>query len=254
MNKSLLLSLILVAVVVISGCAYFGSDDTATLPQDKDKKEEKTEIKTTCGDDNLCTKDIFNELTGSCEYETIANCCGNDKCEDEERCEPGLIQTACIDDCGRLCPAYLIAHITEDAEATEENTFVCGVEEGCTKVEDNKFKITKSGARVTTKISNIGETSSDTITSILLCKTDITSVRDGEEIEGVTFKDYFTDDDTKNTFSNVNPLQSANDNFVFYNLKFTADTIPNVDIICDVVITSDEFENKQSIELMFVSP
>src|SRR3989344_2914839 len=207
MNKSLLLSLILVAVVVISGCAYFGSDDTATSPQDKDKKEEKTEI-----------------------------------------------QTACIDDCGRLCPAYLIAHITEDAEATEENTFVCGVEEGCTKVEDNKFKITKSGARVTTKISNIGETSSDTITSILLCKTDITSVRDGEEIEGVTFKDYFTDDDTKNTFSNVNPLQSASDNFVFYNLKFTADTIPNVDIICDVVITSDEFENKQSIELMFVSP
>src|SRR3990167_8169761 len=134
MNKNLLLFLILVAVVVISGCAYFGSDDTATLPQDKDKKEEKTEIKTTCG---------------------------NDKCEDGERCEPGSIQTACIDDCGRLCPAYLIAHITEDAEATEENTFVCGVEEGCTKVEDNKFKITKSGARVTTKISNIGETSSD---------------------------------------------------------------------------------------------
>ena len=53
MNKSLLLSLILVAVVVISGCAYFGSDDTATSPQDKDKKEEKTEIKTTCGSNLL---------------------------------------------------------------------------------------------------------------------------------------------------------------------------------------------------------
>ncbi|MEK6923090.1 MAG: hypothetical protein AABW84_00115 [Nanoarchaeota archaeon] len=252
MNKGLLLSVMLIAVIVISGCAYFGAKDTLPIIKEKENVKEKTEIKTSCGDDNICTKDIFNELTGKCEYETILNCCGNNKCEDGERCEAGAIQTACINDCGRLCSSYLIVHATEDAETTEENTYICGSEEGCTKIGDNKFKITKSGAKVTTKISNVGETSSDIITSSLLCKTDVTSVRDGEEMEGIMFKDYFTDDDTKNTFNNVNPIQSTSDNFVFYNLKFTATTIPNTDVTCDITLNSDEFENKQSVQLMFV--
>ncbi|MBI2670704.1 hypothetical protein HYX18_01860 [Candidatus Woesearchaeota archaeon] len=202
-----------------------------------------------CDDVNECTIDSFNPTTNTCVYETKANCCGNKKCElDEYACNLTTYETKCGRDCGLNCPPNLIIHKTKETKTNDLFSFTCS-DTNCEQTSANQFRI-KGASSVQTYITNVGERTSDTITSLFNCRIDTTkiAVTDNDNYLGTIFKDYFDEglDKVDGINSRINPK-----NFVLY--KFSVNITQPVspkEIKCTITLTSSLYlQNLQELSI-----
>ncbi|MBD3263157.1 hypothetical protein GF374_02140 [Candidatus Woesearchaeota archaeon] len=248
---SLSIVVLMVFIVLASGC--FGGTEEAggeISGEATDVLEaEQTETKVSCNDDNICTKDTFNELTKQCEYETIKNCCGNGMCEPGERCNEETHQTNCIKDCSRTCSEYLVVHKSEN-DVNEEDIFTLDcVSDNCRKVNDYTFRIT-GNSKLQIFITNIGEQASTNVHSNFVCSAGSEqAIEDEESVKGVVFKDYFNDGEE--TIS-INAIQSIDNSATYYFDLNTTNIEETYTANCKVYIKSNELDFKQKLNLIFV--
>jgi len=249
----LVIAILFIALVLFSGCLEKSEEaESGETPQAQieiGEPEEKTEVKSSCDDDNICTIDTFNELTNDCEYETKDNCCGNELCEDGERCNEDTHVTDCIEDCGRTCPAFLIVHKEDGATESDIFAMSCG-DDNCQKTDENAFTITDDSS-ITTTISNIGEKSSAKVMSTFICGAGTKqAIADGKNIYGVIFEDHFNED--QNELPYINPIQSVSSSATYYLTFDTENQEQPFTANCKLYIkTTTGFEDEQNFNLYF---
>lgn len=203
-----------------------------------------------CDDSNECTIDSFNPSTNSCVYETKANCCGNGKCElDESSCDFSTYQTKCAKDCSLSCPAKLIVHQNKDVKTQDQFSFSCA-DLNCEKTSNNQFRVTKYSA-VQTFITNIGERSTDIITSSFTCEKDSIKIaqNDNDNYKGIIIKDFFNENEDKvdSISSRINQKNQAT-----YKLSFNiTQQISPTELKCTTVLTSSS--DLQNIQVVTVT-
>ncbi len=243
-----LIATLLIAIILFSGCTRSSEKEEVQKEAASSAPAEKDVVKTSCDDDNSCTTDIYNELTNQCEHEVKETCCGNDKCEPDERCNEATHKTNCVADCGRTCPAFLIVSPEEGADESEISALICAGED-CEKIDANSFRITGSSA-ISTKIFNLGEDASSTITSNFYCSGDgVSATRDEQGVRGVIFKDYFD-----NNLESLSSLSGAHTEFnsgAYYMNFNTTDIEKDFDATCKIYIQATDFKNTQSVKLSF---
>lgn len=61
-----------------------------------------------CDDGDVCTEDVFNNLTQQCDHVEMEFCCGDGVCSGGERCDAETHRTVCPDDCPMECPAVMV--------------------------------------------------------------------------------------------------------------------------------------------------
>ena len=218
------------------------------------KPECKTDLSKQCDDLNECTTDSYNEATQSCAHEFATNCCGNGKCELEERnCDEVTHTTNCPKDCKFNCPASLIIKKSIEGETSDNFPYACEV--NCDEVNVNNFKLSNKTGSIKTIIKNIGEITSGTITSSFYCYREGNPSnkleRDCDTTNGISVRDYFNNNlDTVNIKGKV-----AGNNTAIYYLKFDFSEIQQdgVTIICTVSLDDslDKFKSSQQLSITF---
>ena len=245
----LAISVLMIMLVLASGCIGGTNEAGEKISGEATDvlEAEQTQIKTNCDDENICTKDIFNELTNTCEYETIKNCCGNGICESNERCNEETYQTNCLEDCSRTCPAHIIVHKDEEINTDDVFVFTCA-DDNCRQINEYTFRITGT-SKLKVYLTNIGEQTSSKIYSDFVCGIGgEQAVVDGESIKGVVFSDYF---DTNKEELTVNAVQSVGNKANYYFAFDTTNLEESYIADCKLYIKSNELNFNQRISLMF---
>jgi len=195
---------------------------------DQDFCKEKEQIN--CNDNNICTKDIYNKDFDKCEYQEIKPCCGDNFCEESEKCNPSTYETVCPQDCKIKCPALI-----------EISNVKCG--DNCKKTD--KFTITDT-SYLTIELKNIGEESTKTVNGKFDCESELRSARiDYDKIFGVSFDDYFENQQEK--ISGISGKSKAT-----YKLNFDLTEIEkDFEADCVVILDSNVFTEIRSFKVLF---
>lgn len=250
MKKLILSFLVLALLIFIASCTKTETpkvvcgdsicDQAESCSCDDCKSEEKCKISIigTCDDKNSCTEDIFNELTKQCEHKTLKTCCGNDECEENERCNKGTYETLCPSDCPYECPAKVTP-----------SKFECA-SENCKELSEDNIEIS-GNAVIKSTMTNIGERGSSKLTSEFRCDGGSLGMIKGDnsKIKGITFKDYFgNNEETAMINSRISKLSNTLD----YNVEFTKANTSPLNINCVAVIQDSEtVDLSQKITLSF---
>ena len=129
--KSILLILVIAVLIIISAC------DNSNNINSLNEKEANP-----CDDKNECTLDAKNS-NGECINAIMQNCCGNNICEINERCNQLTRISSCSNDC-ELCPA-------------EIKTRFLGCNGECTVNADGSI-VSYGNSNLEFEIENLGET------------------------------------------------------------------------------------------------
>ena len=215
----------------------------------------KQDLSQQCDDLNECTSDFYDENTKSCAHTALQNCCGNGKCEGEERnCDLSTYTTKCAVDCKFNCPASLVLQrALKDNNDPDGFPYSCS--ENCEEVNINNFKLTNKIGSIKTVIKNIGEITSGTVTSSFYCYREGNPsnkvVKDNDSLNGVLIRDYF--DDNKDVV-NIKGRVVGNNTATYY-LKFDFSEIQQdgITFTCSVSLDDsiDQFKNSQEIFITF---
>ncbi len=202
-----------------------------------------------CDDSNDCTIDSFNPSTNSCVREIKQNCCGNSKCElDERDCNFNTYETKCGKDCGLSCPPKLIVHQSKETKTEDKFSFVCA-DANCEKTGDNNFRMKKYAA-VQTVITNIGEQSTDVITSSFSCQIGSTKIalNDNDNYNGIIFKDFFNEREDK--LDSLSSRINLNNNAIYkLSINITNQITTPLEIVCSTVLASNYLQNIQELKI-----
>ena len=240
------IAVLFILIVLASGCL---TGSTSAVDSISDAQQEKTELKADCNDNNKCTKDYYNELTGDCEFTIIDDCCGNGICEPDERCNEDTHLTNCVEDCTRTCPHYLIVHKTETGKESDTFAMSCA-DTNCEQISENRYMIPDSSG-VKTIITNIGERSAPIISASFICQSDdIQANENGEDIKGVVFEGYF--DDNEEYAKGLNAIQSGSNSAIYYLMFDTTNIEERFTANCKVMLRTTDFRNEQEFKLSFV--
>ncbi|MBI2148486.1 hypothetical protein HYU23_02305 [Candidatus Woesearchaeota archaeon] len=202
-------------------------------------KENVTEVKViaSCDDSNQCTEDLFNQLTQQCEHKRLDHCCGDRTCDSDERCDLNTHKTKCPEDCPRNCPVSIV---TDNIECTGK----------CIKGEE--MFLVDGDTKFTMKLQNIGELSANDITSSFRCiKTSgITFISSSTATEksGITFRDYFNENDKKIYLSGAPYGKDS----ATYNLEIKGIPREEVMLICTVNINFIESPSSTEFKVKLV--
>ena len=245
--------LIFIAVFLISGCAQ--KDETTPPASIEQPKQE--EVKVSCDDDNACTRDVYNAITKACEHTMMDTCCGNDKCEPDERCNEETHRTICVEDCALQCPGFLIIHKSELGTTTDDFSYTC-FGSGCTQTDEDDFVITgkSDSTGIKTVLTNIGELYYPLITSNFYCQ-ELTewaqqATTDNAEMRGIKVKDYFGDN--KQSAANLKSVVNGNNSITYYLNFDTTNIQSSTKVRCVITIQSTDFKNQQDVLIDFVKP
>lgn len=245
---ALSISILMIFLVLASGCLEKQEQASEEITEDVVSAPEEVVEENICDDFNDCTKDIYTE-EGGCEYVATDDCCGNDICEEGERCNEKTHTTNCIEDCSRTCPAYLIVHGEENEGATDPFALDCA-DDNCEKINDIKFSFTDS-SRLKLTVTNLGERTSPKVSSYFMCWSGEEQVHDDDRsMYGVVFSDYFNDGEEE--ADSINAVQSGN-NFATYYLSFDTDNLEKPYLAtCQVTLRATDLEYKQTIGVSFI--
>lgn len=227
-----------------------------------------------CSDGNVCTIDFFDTTTNSCTHAAVANCCGNNVCENNERCGVVCVGTACKStakitlckqDCSLSCPASLVVHKIvdkyEDKTVQNPKTFTC--ETGaCEQLDDGEFKLT-GAASLKTYITNLGEQASDAVTSQLYCNyeypqfNELAAIKDGDILnrmdQKLSVRDYFDGNTAKDESNTLDAQQSVGQKTTTYSFAIElVDAKYATTLSCTIWLRSGDFANKQDIKIKYV--
>ena len=266
MKKDLVLILLLIlGILFIISCSGYGTicgngicEKTESCACDDCKNTDFCTVQNVtqeCDDGNDCTMDSFNPSTNVCVHEPKANCCGNKKCEGNEyTCDMSTYQTVCPSDCGYSCPAKLIVQATRGTNVADQLSYFCG-DQNCEKAGPNQFRM-KGVSTIKTIVTNIGERTSDTITSSFSCtlasESTKIAINDNEVYYGTIFHDYFNDNvnDNLEKVDGINSRINPN-NYATYNFKINiTQPISPKDIKCTLVLSSSLYlQNIQQVAI-----
>lgn len=268
MKTAFVVFALFVLAVLSSGC--LGKDDSlstgagiitgASAGAEKIQETKKTqeEVKFSCEDGNICTSDVFNALTKQCEHSIVENCCGNSKCEINERCNEETHRTICPKDCPISCGGFLITNEKETAAIQGEFTYSC-TNDNCLKRDEKDFTINEKTTDVGLKtyVINVGELAKDDITSTFFCEEldnqyATSATHDNDQINGILIRDYFNTNE--NSVSSLNSILYKN-NFAKYVLNFdTTKIAKNTNMRCVITLQSDSLRDMQDVLIDFHMP
>lgn len=267
--RIILLILVLVAIVLISGCnnkeASVSSKsiscgdgicsdaescncvDCQNEERCKGKEIEKPKAPLLCNDNNICTEDSYNIRTGKCEFKEIVPCCGDNTCEESEMCNEATRTTGCVEDCGIMCGPFLITSDSKDG-VNKERAFNCA-DENCIETSENLFLITNN-SKLNLYLINIGEISTDIVTTKFNCQSNYyRASSDGEKINGIIFRDYFGDRTQQDVRGVSGKLKD--DNYAIYTLELSYELTQPFEAECYVSFTYNSIIITQRAEISF---
>lgn len=206
-------------------------------------------VQKNCDDTNDCTIDSFNPSTNTCINEIKPNCCGNSKCElDERDCNFNTYETKCGKDCGLSCPPKLVIHQSKETKTDDMFSFVCA-DANCEKTGDNSFRM-KQYSEVQTVITNIGEQSTDVITSSFTCQTSSTKIalNDNDNYYGIIFKDFFNGKEER--VDGLSSRINVNNNAIYkLSINVTTQITTPIELVCTTALNSNYLQNLQDLKL-----
>ena len=259
MKKIIILGIFIFAIIFIASCTQQTTicgdgfcDKTESCACADCANTDFCQIKNVtqnCDDANECTIDSFNPATNSCVHELKANCCGNNKCEiSEYECNLTSYETNCGKDCGLKCPPKLVVYKDQSTKTDDQFSYSCA-DQNCEQTGPNVFRM-KGVSSIQTFISNIGEQTTDIVTSGFVCKRDDTKIalNDYDTYYGTIFRDFFNDGLEKVDGINSRISQA---NYATYNFKVNiTNSISPTPIKCTLVLTSVLYlQNVQDVSI-----
>ena len=191
---------------------------------------------TDCASDPKCQQTTPTSTSPLKEVES----CGDGKCVDNERCDPNTHQTICPKDCTLECPAFM-----------KVSEFSCATEASCKQTSSNSFTIIGSSV-IQTTVENIGERGSGDITTRFKCGvTDLSVVsRDGDQLFGITFRDYFNSADETVSLSGWQSETGSNKGI--YKFAFDIPKLERpVDLNCEISLQALPFNYLKTLKISF---
>lgn len=212
MKLKLLIGFFVISIILLYGC-------TSTPNENTQMPVKEVKVIASCDDSNPCTEDVFNQLTQQCEHTRLDHCCGDGRCDADERCDQSTHQTICAKDCPRECPAFLSLN-------------VIGCSGECT-IDQDSF-IIKGNSMINMQIQNIGEISLNDVVSTFKCTKEngnaFLSTNGATTNLGMSMKDYFNEGTSKVTLSGT----PYGKNKASYTLKFDGTPQENLNLQCDL--------------------
>ncbi|MBI2041046.1 MAG: hypothetical protein HYT16_03000 [DPANN group archaeon] len=202
-----------------------------------------------CQDSNPCTVDTYDRNRGQCTHSSVANCCGNSVCEQNERCNTETLETACQQDCSLSCPAFLTVSKFAAQKEPDKYSYNC-VSGSCDAQGLNEFRI-KGDAVVHTYINNWGELATENpVSAQTFCAYNGEQVKLDGTLFGVKLTDHFGGG--KDTSGQISARTAKGQNYAEYSIEVSppSDLGNGVRIQCTVLLQSTEISNSQN--LLFV--
>ena len=229
---------LLIFVVLVSLVLYGCSSETQPVVSQQQIPVNLTEVYVipSCDDNNICTDDVFNNVTQQCEYVRQATCCGDGVCDFNERCDLTAHKTKCSQDCIRECPAFL-----------QFSNWECSG--SC--FNTGSYYIIDGNAVFKSTLTNIGEMSLNNIKARFNCaKEDLSSIFYNEKLSteksGVIIKNYFSNNTTSVSLSG----ESYAKNQVEYTFEIIGKPTSDMNLICTVILsTADGFYSSYDFNL-----
>src|SRR3989344_3596628 len=131
--KHITIIAIFALVVLLSGCLH--NKDKETQQTTDLVSEAKLTAPTSAEPKTVEAQETAPKISAA-----VVGSCGNNICEENERCNFETHQTVCKEDCSLLCPGFLVAHKTEEGRTEEDFTYSC-FGEGCEKIDEKDFNI-----------------------------------------------------------------------------------------------------------------